>query len=136
MLTQRSRTRERSRSPRRRNDYDERSPSRTRYRERHGSANGNGTRDYNAAPSRGRYEDRGPGKEQMLSNVKESSQQDRRVYVGNLSYDVKWNHLKDFMRQGTRLPPPHHNITPTDSLHSWRGDLRRCITTSEWNEQG
>jgi len=35
----------------------------------------------------------------MLSNIKESSQQDRRVYVGNLSYDVKWHHLKDFMRQ-------------------------------------
>jgi RNA recognition motif-containing protein len=24
---------------------------------------------------------------------------DRRVYVGNLSYDVKWTNLKDFMRQ-------------------------------------
>ena len=36
----------------------------------------------------------------MLSNVRDSSQQDRRVYVGNLSYDVKWHHLKDFMRQG------------------------------------
>ncbi|KAJ4164125.1 hypothetical protein LMH87_005810 [Akanthomyces muscarius] len=35
----------------------------------------------------------------MMSNVRESSQQDRRVYVGNLSYDVKWHHLKDFMRQ-------------------------------------
>jgi hypothetical protein len=23
-----------------------------------------------------------------------------RVYVGNLSYDVKWHHLKDFMRSG------------------------------------
>lgn len=29
-----------------------------------------------------------------------SSDQARRVYVGNLSYDVKWHHLKDFMRQG------------------------------------
>ena len=35
-----------------------------------------------------------------MNNVRESSQQDRRVYVGNLSYDVKWHHLKDFMRQG------------------------------------
>lgn len=34
----------------------------------------------------------------MLSSLRESSQQDRRVYVGNLSYDVKWHHLKDFMR--------------------------------------
>lgn len=35
-----------------------------------------------------------------MSNIKEASQQDRRVYVGNLSYDVKWHHLKDFMRKG------------------------------------
>lgn len=40
-------------------------------------------------------------KEGMMQNIRESSQQDRRVYVGNLSYDVKWHHLKDFMRQGT-----------------------------------
>jgi hypothetical protein len=36
----------------------------------------------------------------MMQSVRESSQQDRRVYVGNLAYDVKWHHLKDFMRQG------------------------------------
>jgi RNA recognition motif-containing protein len=36
-----------------------------------------------------------------MNNIRETSQQDRRVYVGNLSYDVKWHHLKDFMRQGT-----------------------------------
>lgn len=41
-------------------------------------------------------------KEQMMQNVREHSQQDRRVYVGNLSYDVKWHHLKDFMRQGEK----------------------------------
>jgi len=35
----------------------------------------------------------------MMSNIRETSQQERRVYVGNLSYDVKWHHLKDFMRQ-------------------------------------
>jgi RNA recognition motif-containing protein len=29
-----------------------------------------------------------------------NSQQDRRVYVGNLAYDVKWHHLKDHMREG------------------------------------
>jgi RNA recognition motif-containing protein len=37
-----------------------------------------------------------------MANVRENSQQDRRVYVGNLSYDVKWHHLKDFMRQGEK----------------------------------
>lgn len=46
------------------------------------------------------YEDRQQAREQMMSTVRENSQQDRRVYVGNLSYDVKWHHLKDFMRQG------------------------------------
>lgn len=35
----------------------------------------------------------------MMQSLRDSSQQDRRVYVGNLSYDVKWHHLKDFMRQ-------------------------------------
>ena len=38
----------------------------------------------------------------MMASVRESSQQERRVYVGNLSYDVKWHHLKDFMRQGRK----------------------------------
>ena len=53
------------------------------------------------APPPGRsFEDRAVAKEQMMQSVRESSQQDRRVYVGNLSYDVKWHHLKDFMRQG------------------------------------
>ncbi|OAL30412.1 hypothetical protein AYO22_01610 [Fonsecaea multimorphosa] len=45
------------------------------------------------------FEDRAAAKEQMMQSVRESSQQDRRVYVGNLAYDVKWHHLKDFMRQ-------------------------------------
>lgn len=36
----------------------------------------------------------------MLNDKRDSSQQDRRVYVGNLSYDVKWHHLKDYMRGG------------------------------------
>lgn len=40
----------------------------------------------------------------MMSSIKDNSQQDRRVYVGNLSYDVKWHHLKDFMRQGGFSP--------------------------------
>ena len=48
------------------------------------------------------YEERAQAKEQMMASVRESSQQERRVYVGNLSYDVKWHHLKDFMRQGER----------------------------------
>jgi RNA recognition motif-containing protein len=38
-----------------------------------------------------------------MQSIRDSSQQDRRVYVGNLSYDVKWHHLKDFMRQGMSI---------------------------------
>ena len=49
-------------------------------------------------------EERAAAKEQMMQSVRDSSQQDRRVYVGNLSYDVKWHHLKDFMRQGQCNP--------------------------------
>ncbi|CAG7919800.1 unnamed protein product [Penicillium olsonii] len=46
-----------------------------------------------------RSEERTVAKENMMQTVRDTSQQDRRVYVGNLSYDVKWHHLKDFMRQ-------------------------------------
>jgi len=53
------------------------------------------------APPARSFEERAQAKEQMMASVRESSQQERRVYVGNLSYDVKWHHLKDFMRQGT-----------------------------------
>jgi hypothetical protein len=53
-----------------------------------------------------------------MASVRESSQQERRVYVGNLSYDVKWHHLKDFMRQGTPLFP-----------NSWPGCRRLIIYT-------
>lgn len=62
-----------------------------------GSGYGGSTRSNNAPRS---FEDRAAAKEQMMQSVRESSQQDRRVYVGNLAYDVKWHHLKDFMRQG------------------------------------
>lgn len=45
------------------------------------------------------FEERAAAKDAMMQSLRDSSQQDRRVYVGNLSYDVKWHHLKDFMRQ-------------------------------------
>lgn len=116
--------RERSRSPRRRSrspprrtrrSYSPRSRSRSRERDEYrrterrsrspvsasgapaasGSSFG-GRSEYPPA----RFEDRTVAKENMMQTVRDSSQQDRRVYVGNLSYDVKWHHLKDFMRQG------------------------------------
>jgi hypothetical protein len=64
-----------------------------------GGHSGSGYGGRGSAPGRS-FEDRAIAKEQMMQSVRESSQQDRRVYVGNLSYDVKWHHLKDFMRQG------------------------------------
>jgi RNA recognition motif-containing protein len=75
-------------------------------------------------------------KQEMMSNLRENSQQDRRVYVGNLSYDVKWHHLKDFMRQGKHLSLTPRAAPTTNSLRSGRCPLRRRIITSEWNEQG
>jgi hypothetical protein len=86
------RSRSRSRGEYRRNDRRSRSPMT-------GAAPpATGSVPYNGPPRS--FEDRAAAKEHMMSNLRESSQQDRRVYVGNLSYDVKWHHLKDFMRQG------------------------------------
>jgi len=107
--------RRRSRSPRRsRRSYSPRSRSRSRddYRRSDrrsrspmnsatgasGGYSGSGHRG--GAPPQRSFEERAAAKEQMMQSLRDSSQQDRRVYVGNLAYDVKWHHLKDFMRQG------------------------------------
>ncbi|KAK0713825.1 hypothetical protein B0T26DRAFT_651636 [Lasiosphaeria miniovina] len=63
-----------------------------------GASVGGSVSGYGGAPQRS-FEDRAAHREQVMNNIRETSQQDRRVYVGNLSYDVKWHHLKDFMRQ-------------------------------------
>ncbi|EPS45345.1 hypothetical protein H072_560 [Dactylellina haptotyla CBS 200.50] len=110
-------SRDRARSPRhsRRRSYSPRSRSRSRDRDEYRTRRDNRSRSppmtssgnqggYSGhhggrgGPPRS-YEDRAAAKELMMQSVRESSQQDRRVYVGNLSYDVKWHHLKDFMRQ-------------------------------------
>lgn len=97
-------SRRRSRSPNNpsRREYS-RSPQRTRSRsqeyrrrDRSRSAGHNGY-NQNRAPGPPRTME---NKEQMMQSIKDSSQQDRRVYVGNLAYDVKWHSLKDFMRTG------------------------------------
>lgn len=113
----RSPRRGRSRSPvrsggRRRSYSRSRSPSRDRddYRRSNrrssrspmtgaGAPSGGSGQGFGGPPQRS-YEERQAAREQMMSNIRDTSQQDRRVYVGNLSYDVKWHHLKDFMRQG------------------------------------
>lgn len=38
------------------------------------------------------------------SHGAKDTQQDRRVYVGNLSYEVKWPQLKEHMRNGIFRP--------------------------------
>jgi len=68
-----------------------------------GATGGGSNAGYGGPPSNRSFDDRARARDQMMSSIRETSQQDRRVYVGNLSYDVKWHHLKDFMRQGEDL---------------------------------
>jgi hypothetical protein len=104
--------RRRSRSPRRsRRSYSPRSRSRSRGdRDEYRRTDRRSRSPNSGAPGAGGYQSYGAGrgaparsvegKDNMMQSIRDSSQQDRRVYVGNLSYDVKWHHLKDFMRQG------------------------------------
>ncbi|KAI4644510.1 hypothetical protein J4E93_006415 [Alternaria ventricosa] len=100
--------RRRSRSPRRsRRSYSPR--SRSRSREDYRRTERRSRSPQSGAQGAGGYQSYGAGrgassrpvenKGEMMQSIRDSSQQDRRVYVGNLSYDVKWHHLKDFMRQ-------------------------------------
>lgn len=147
--------RERSRSPRRRSSrsprrsrrsYSPRSRSRSRddyRRDRRsrsplsasGAAGQGSPYGGRSGYAPGRFEDRTVAKENMMQSVRDSSQQDRRVYVGNLSYDVKWHHLKDFMRQGEFFVTRCERWC-ADNGYSWRGSLCRCVTSSEWNVEG
>ncbi|KAM0717950.1 hypothetical protein Q7P37_006282 [Cladosporium fusiforme] len=55
------------------------------------------------SPAANGFHDRRPSRSHQPEGAnmddRQNSQQDRRVYVGNLSYDVKWHHLKDHMRE-------------------------------------
>jgi hypothetical protein len=133
--------RRRSRSPRRsRRSYSPRSRSRSRddYRRSDrrsrspvsGAQTTGGYQSYGAARgSAPRPSD--AGKEPGMQNVRENSQQDRRVYVGNLSYDVKWHHLKDFMRQGMSSLESHYALLLTP--RSRRGSVRRRVVAPQRN---
>lgn len=70
----------------------------------------------------------------MMQSVRDNSQQDRRVYVGNLAYDVKWHHLKDFMRNGKIASCLQYVIGL--QFRSWRSTVCRCTATSKWNVEG
>ena len=72
-----------------------------------------------------------------MQSLRESSQQDRRVYVGNLSYDVKWHHLKDFMRQGeSRSFSQSRRSIIANINRSRRGPVRRCAFITQWDVEG
>ncbi len=132
--------RSRSRSPDRRYRDRTRSPSRDRdyrsSRRERSPVNGYHDSDRSRAPAR-TQEDRQQNREQMMSDIREASQQDHCVYVGNLSYDVKWGHLKDFMRKGKFHYPSISLMTIiTNTNYSRRCPLCRRTTTSERDEQG
>lgn len=113
---QRNEDRARSRSPGDRRDRS-RSRSRERVRESRRNRSPNGYYDDGDRAAsyerRGAPQDRGASRDQRMSEIRESSQQDRRVYVGNLPYEVKWHDLKNFMREGN-----HHHHYQTHYLSS------------------
>lgn len=45
-------------------------------------------------------EQKAASREVAANEAAKRSKKDCRVYVGNLSFGVKWNDLKDFMREG------------------------------------
>ncbi|KAG0312987.1 hypothetical protein BGZ97_010643 [Linnemannia gamsii] len=55
--------------------------------------------DYDRAPRGGRSRSRSPVGGSSSRGTAPGFLRDRRVYVGNLSYDVAWTDLKDFMRE-------------------------------------
>ncbi|KAJ8295028.1 hypothetical protein OF846_002081 [Rhodotorula toruloides] len=91
------RERSRSRSPRRMDTDRERDRDRSdRDREHRGGA-GAGGADRRAPfdPHR-----KAMAREIAASEAAKRSRKECRVYVGNLAFGVKWNDLKDFMREG------------------------------------
>lgn len=92
-----------------------------RYRSRSRSRSRSPNREYNSLRSRVdiNYRSRSPRRGYKQSSNSHMSQQDRRVYVGNLSYEVKWHHLKDFMRQAG-------NVLYADVLQLANGRSKGC----------
>jgi RNA recognition motif-containing protein len=88
--------------------------------ERYRSRSRSPGREYNSLRSRVDipYRSRSP-RRGYSSSSQTMSQQDRRVYVGNLSYEVKWHHLKDFMRQAG-------NVLYADVLQLANGRSKGC----------
>ncbi len=90
---------DRSDSRDRRRSLDQRrSPSRSRSRDRF-RENKYDTERHQDRSSGPRNRSRSPARGNGGTDA--GSLRDRRIYVGNLSYDVKWTDLKDFMREST-----------------------------------
>ncbi|BFZ60821.1 g-strand binding protein [Saitoella coloradoensis] len=97
------RRRSRTRSPGRgRSRTPQRGYSRSRSRDNRRRSPDERMDDYNDGGDYGapqRDEQPRGGRDEFVNDVKANSQQERRVYVGNLAYEVKWDNLKDYMRQ-------------------------------------
>jgi hypothetical protein len=84
-------------------DYSAQNTTSRRSRSPTRDRDNNNYRDQRSPANAYERSDRRPSRsEQPQGNMDDrtNSQQDRRVYVGNLAYDVKWHHLKDHMREG------------------------------------
>lgn len=114
------RERRQSRSPRRSYSPRSKSPSPRRDRRRSRSPR----RDAHHDGSRGSYR-----ASERSSGGGGGAGQGRRVYVGNLPYDVKWTHLKDFMRTGTCNTWLHSSRA---KIPSWKCRTCRCLVTGRW----
>ncbi|KAF9111983.1 hypothetical protein BGX27_004164 [Mortierella sp. AM989] len=110
-------SRGRSRSPERSRDYHERGNNGSRHHDRDEKYNSDHRRSSHHESDRGgriKPRSKSPTRLNSISSVR-----DRRVYVGNLSYDVKWTDLKDFMRE---IGPVAH----ADVLLSSDGRSKGC----------
>lgn len=55
-----------------------------------------------------------------------------RVFISNIPYDMKWQAIKDLMRDKGNLPSDGYGVFPSASLFSWKEDfdLLFCFVTS------
>lgn len=98
--TTRRRSRSRSRSPIRRSSRS-RSPRRDMDTDQDAPSTAGRTVDHRRRDDRPFDPARkAMGREIAASEAAKRSKKDCRVYVGNLAFGVKWNDLKDFMREG------------------------------------
>lgn len=128
--------RSRSRSPRRMDvddqdrdrDRDHRShssrPDRsTRYASTGGSGGGGRGPAYGGAPYNPAR--KAVSREIAAAEAAKRSRKDCRVYVGNLAFGVKWNDLKDFMREGGSLSCRRRVGKKSSAMRLGRGQVWR-----------